>query len=272
MNVHLDRGAGPSNATTNFTRLRSLRVVVTGGTSGLGRALVRLLARHGSEVAFIARGAEGLRRTHALVPRAHAIAADVARKEDIAPAALQVTALLGGVDVLVNNASSLGPVPLALLGDTECEALELALATNVLGPFRLTRTLQGALAASARAGRGAVVVNVSSDAAVNAYATWGAYGASKAALRHLTHIWDEEARDDGIRFLSIDPGDMDTPLHALALPDADRATLKSPDDAAGAIALAIVAALPPPDEARGHAPSMPAFALRGDADVALGRA
>ena len=132
----------------------------------------------------------------------------MSRKEDIHPAALQVTGLLGGLDVLVNNASSLGPVPLALLGDTECEALELALATNVLGPFRLTRTLLGALAASAREGRGAVVLNVSSDAAVNAYAGWGAYGASKAAVAHMSRIWDEEARDDGIRFLSIDPGDM----------------------------------------------------------------
>jgi len=208
------------------------------------------------------------------VPHAHAIAADVSRKEDIHPAALQITALLGGLDVLVNNASSLGPVPLALLGDTPCEALELGLATNVLGPFRLTRALLGALSASARAGRGAVVVNVSSDAAVNPYAGWGAYGASKAALRHLTHIWDEEAKADGIRFLSIDPGDMDTPLHALALPDADRATLGSPEDAAEAMARAIVAALPQYDEARGHAAMRASHpsALRGDADVALGRA
>jgi NAD(P)-dependent dehydrogenase (short-subunit alcohol dehydrogenase family) len=258
----------------NFERLRGLRVAVTGGTSGLGRALVRLLARHGASVAFLARGSEGLERTRALVPHAHAIAADISRKEDIHPAALQITALLGGLDVLLNNASSLGPVPLAFLGDTQCEALELALATNLVGPFRLTRALLGALAASARAGRGAVVVNVSSDAAVNPYAGWGAYGASKAALRHLTHIWDEEAKADGIRFLSIDPGDMDTPLHALALPDADRATLGSPEDAAKAMTRAIVATLPALEEARGHAATRPShpFALRGDADVALGRA
>jgi len=274
MNVESIPGTVAVNATMNLARLRGLRVAVTGGTSGLGRALVRLFARHGASVAFLARGVEGLRRMQALVPDAHAIAADVSRKEDIHPAALQLTGLLGGLDVLVNNASSLGPVPLALLGDTECEALELALATNVLGPFRLTRALLGALAASAREGRGAVVVNVSSDAAVNAYAGWGAYGASKAALRHLTHIWDEEARDDGIHFLSIDPGDMDTPLHALAVPDAERATLGSPEAAAAAIARALVAALPPLEEARGHAShaQTPAFALRGDADVALGRA
>ncbi len=98
--------------------------------------------------------------------------------------------------------------------------------------------------ASARAERGAVVINITSDAAVTPYSGWGAYGASKAALRHLTAIWSEEARAEGISFLSIDPGDMDTPLHALAVPDADPTTLKRPDDAAVEIIGSLVAALP----------------------------
>jgi NAD(P)-dependent dehydrogenase (short-subunit alcohol dehydrogenase family) len=135
--------------------------------------------------------------------------------------------------VLVNNASSLGPAPLALLADTECEDFERALATNVLGPFRLTKALLGALSSSAREGRGSVVLNVSSDAALNPYAQWGAYGASKAALHHMSRIWNEELAAEGVRFLSLDPGDMDTPLHALALPDADPATLR-PEAAARA--------------------------------------
>jgi len=101
----------------------------------------------------------------------------VSRKEEIHPIAVQILGRLGGVDVLVNSASSLGPTPLALLGDTECEDFEQALATNVLGPFRLTKALLGALTASARKGRAAVVLNVSSDAAINAYPGWGAYGA-----------------------------------------------------------------------------------------------
>jgi NAD(P)-dependent dehydrogenase (short-subunit alcohol dehydrogenase family) len=107
----------------------------------------------------------------------------------------------------------------------------------------LSKALLGALAASARDGRGAVVVNVSSDAAVNAYPTWGAYSASKAALRHLTHIWDAELAGEGVRFISIDPGDMDTPMHAAAVPDADRSTLKQPGVAAGEIVDAIVHAI-----------------------------
>ena len=127
-------------------------------------------------------------------------------------------------------------MPLAPLADTECEELELALATNVVGPFRLTRTLLGTLAASARDGGHPLVINISSDAAVTPYPTWGAYGASKAALLHLTRIWDAELAAEGIRLVSVDPGDMDTPLHALAVPDADPATLKRPQVAAREIA------------------------------------
>lgn len=225
------------------TDLRRLRVAVTGGTSGLGLALVRLLTAMGARVAFVARGAEAVGRT-ARETGAQGIVGDVGRKEDIHPIALQVTAGLGGLDVLINNASSLGPVPLALLADTECEELEQALAVNLIGPFRLTKALFGALAASARQDRGAVVVNISSDAAVSAYAGWGAYSASKAGLRHLTAIWAKEARDDGVCFLSIDPSDMDTPLHALAVPDADPSTLKMPELSASEIVQAVLAALP----------------------------
>jgi NAD(P)-dependent dehydrogenase (short-subunit alcohol dehydrogenase family) len=212
--------------------LAGLRIAVTGGTSGLGLALVRALDRRGASVAFCARNPERVAQVMSSVPGAHGIVADVSRKENIHPLALQITALLGGLDVLVNNASSLGPVPLVPLADTECEDLQAALATNLLGPFRLTRALLGALAASAREGRGAVVVNVSSDAAVSAYPNWGAYSASKAALAHLTRIWQEELASEGIRFMAIDPGDMDTPMHALAVPDADRETLRRPEDAA----------------------------------------
>src|SRR5439155_14821716 len=87
-------------------------------------------------------------------------------------------------------------------------------------------------------------LNVSSDAAINAYSRWGAYGASKAALHHLSRTWNEELAAEGVRFLSLDPGDMDTPLHALAVPEADLATLKRPETAAREFIEAIVAALP----------------------------
>lgn len=240
------------NISSNFSSQTSgganpfdgLRVAVTGGTSGLGLALVRELLGRGARVAFVARTRERVETIARENTGAHGIAGDVASKDDIYPIALQVVGELGGLDVLVNNASDLGPVPLAMLSDTECEDLERAFATNVLGPFRLTKALMGALAASAREGRGAVVLNISSDAAVNAYPGWGAYGASKAALHHLSRIWGEEHAADGVRFLSLDPGDMDTPMHAAAIPDADPSTLKAPEQAARELADAIASALP----------------------------
>jgi len=228
------------------TDLKQLRVAVTGGTSGLGLALVRRLVARDTRVAFVARTARAVELI-AKETGAYGIVGDVGRKDDIYPIALQVTGNLGGLDALVNNASSLGPTPLAPLADTECEELEQALAVNLMGPFRLAKALFGALAASARDGRGAVVINISSDAAVNAYSGWGAYSASKAALRSLTAIWAEEAKAEGVAFLSLDPGDMDTPLHALAIPDADPASLKRPEDAAAEIVGALIAALPNSD-------------------------
>lgn len=240
MTRHLETDSSSEHS----NRLDGVRAVITGGTSGLGLSLLGELLRRGARVAFVARTRERVDAVARAYPGSHGIAGDVARKEDIHPIALQVAGNLGGLDVLVNNASSLGPVPLAPLADTECEDFELALATNVIGPFRLTRALLGALGASAREGRGSVVLNVSSDAAIHAYPMWGAYSASKAALHHMSRIWDEEIGVEGIRVLSLDPGDMDTPLHEAAAPGSDPATLERPETAAREIADAIAAALP----------------------------
>jgi NAD(P)-dependent dehydrogenase (short-subunit alcohol dehydrogenase family) len=229
--------------TNSLHALAGARVAITGGTSGLGLALVRELLHRGAQVAFVARGRARVERVIREHAGAHGIVGDISVKEDIHPIAIQIVGELGGVDVLVNNASALGPAPLKLLADTDCEELERALATNVLGPFRLTKALLGALSASAREHGGAVVLNVSSDAAVNAYPSWGAYGASKAALRHLSHIWDAELATEGVHVLSVDPGDMDTPFHALAVPDADAATMKRPEVAARELVDAIALAL-----------------------------
>jgi NAD(P)-dependent dehydrogenase (short-subunit alcohol dehydrogenase family) len=216
--------------------LKGLRVAVTGGTSGLGLGLVREIVARGGHVAFVARRRQRVEQVMRESAGTHGIVGDVSKKEEVHPIATQILGMLGGLDVLINNASDLGPVPLALLADTECEELERAIATNLLGPFRLTKTLLGALTASAREGRGAVILNVSSDAAINPYPGWGAYGASKAALHHLSRIWNEELSAAGVTFLSIDPGDMDTPLHAMAVPDADRSQLKHPESAARELA------------------------------------
>jgi NAD(P)-dependent dehydrogenase (short-subunit alcohol dehydrogenase family) len=221
-----------------------LRVAVTGGTSGLGLALVRELSARSARVAFVARTRNRVEQVARDLTGTFGVVGDVSLKGDTYPVATQLLGNLGGLDVLLNNASDLGPVPLALLADTDCEDLERSVATNLVGPFRLTKAVLGALAASSREGRGGVVVNVSSDAAVNPYSRWGAYGVSKAALRHLTAVWGAELAPEGIRFLSIDPGDMDTPLHAAAVPDADPRELKRPEAAAEEVLEAIAAALP----------------------------
>lgn len=212
--------------------LSGLRVAVTGGTSGLGLALVEGLHARGADVSFVARTESRVKDVQLRFPGTHGIAADVSAKEQTHPTAMRITAALGGLDVLIHNASTLGPTPLELLADTDCEDLEQALATNVVGPFRLTKALLGALTGSARDGRSPLVIHVTSDAAVNAYPTWGAYGASKAAFAHLGRIWNEELAVHGVEVLTIDPGDMDTPMHAAAVPDADRTSLERPQDSA----------------------------------------
>lgn len=205
------------------------RIVITGAGQGLGRALALALAERGARLALVARTRSALEGVAAEVAarggEAHVVPGDVGDKEAIHRIAGQAMAALGGVDAIVHAASTLGHVPLRALADTDCEALERALAVNVLGPFRLTRALLGPLT---RGGDG-VVVMVSSDAAVEAYPTWGAYGASKAALDHLARIWSAELDGHGVRVLVVDPGEMDTAMHADAMPDADRATLAAPE-------------------------------------------
>src|SRR5689334_12134569 len=110
---------------------KGLRVAVTGGTSGLGLAFVKELVARGARVAFIARSREGVERVARMHPGTHGIVGDISKKSDIYPIAMQVVGELGGLDVLINNASDLGPTPLALLGDTDCEDLERAMATNL---------------------------------------------------------------------------------------------------------------------------------------------
>jgi NAD(P)-dependent dehydrogenase (short-subunit alcohol dehydrogenase family) len=217
-----------------------LRVALTGGTSGLGLALLRALRERGAQVAFIARDAERVARIAAAHPGSRGIAGDVSDKQQTHGLALQLASAFGGIDLLIHNAAALGPVATPL-ADTECEDLGAVLDTNLMGPFRLTKALLGSLSAAARDGRPARVLFIGSECATEAYARWGAYSASKAAARLLARIWDQELQPAGIRVLEHDPGNMDTPMHARALPDTDPATLKRPSQSAAEI-LALLAA------------------------------
>jgi len=215
--------------------LRGAGAIVTGGSRGLGASLGSALAARGARVVLVARERGPLEETVARIRaaggEAHALAEDIGDKTAIHRIAGAAAALVGPIDLLVHNASTLGPVPLRLLLDTDCEDLERTLAVNLVGPFRLTKAVAGPMVLR---GRG-TVVHVSSDAATSAYPRWGAYGVSKAALLHLNAIWAAELEGTGVRFLSVDPGEMNTKMHADAIPDADPATLADPADVAARI-------------------------------------
>jgi len=229
--------------------------LVTGASRGLGRALAEVLAAKGARVALVAREAGPLEDVVATIRGnggiAHAIAGDISDKRAIHRIAGQATGLVGDIGLAIHNASTLGPTPLRVLLDTECEDLELVLQTNLVGPFRLTKILAGAMAL-----RGAgTIVHVSSDAAVEPYPTWGAYGISKAAQDHLSRILAAELEGTGVRILAVDPGEMDTVMHAAAIPDADRATLARPTD----VAARIVQMIEHPDRAPSGARLTPSW-------------
>jgi NAD(P)-dependent dehydrogenase (short-subunit alcohol dehydrogenase family) len=230
--------------------LKDARILVTGASRGLGRALSAALAREGADVVLVARREEALNDAvgsiRASGGRAHAIAADVGEADAAARIAGAASAMVGPIDVVIHNASTLGPVPLRLLADTTDAQIDDALRVNLLAPFRLTRAVVGSMV---QRGRG-VIVHVSSDAGVEAYPTWGAYGASKAALDHLSRTWAAELEGTGVRVFSVDPGEMDTDMHADAIPDADRSTLARPDDVAARIVRAIADASVAPSGAR----------------------
>jgi NAD(P)-dependent dehydrogenase (short-subunit alcohol dehydrogenase family) len=203
--------------------------LVTGASRGLGAALARALAARGTRVVLVARGAAELEAVAASIREqggeAHAVAADVWDKHAVHALAATASELVGPIELLVNNASELGPTPLRLLFDTDCETLEHVLEVNVVGPFRLAKALGGSMALR---GRG-TIVNVSSDAAVEPYAGWGAYSASKAALDQLGRVLAVELAEHGVRVLGVDPGEMDTAMHRAALPEVDPATLTAPE-------------------------------------------
>ncbi len=210
-------------------------VLVTGASRGLGRALAEQLAAAGARVVLVARSQSELEQAaqsiRAAGGEAHALAYDVGRKEDIYPLAGAAAALVGPIDLLIHNASNLGPTPLRLLLDTDCEDLSRVLETNLLGPFRMSKAIAGSMALR----KTGCIVHISSDASVNAYQHWGAYSVSKAALDHLSRLWAAELAERGVRVLSIDPGEMDTQMHRAALPDADPQALAQPAQVAARI-------------------------------------
>ena len=213
-------------------RLEGKVALITGASRGLGRALALAYAAEGADLIINARAQsagdlDSVRRSAERAgARVLAVTADVSDRADVERLAATALARFGRVDVLVNNASALGPTPMPYLSDYPPDAWEDVLRTNVTGPFLLTRALAGQMIARG----GGVIVNVSSDAGVVGYPTWGAYGVSKAALDHLTRTWAAELEGTGVRIVSVDPGSMDTAMHRAAEPDEDPAQWARPED------------------------------------------
>ncbi|WP_369270151.1 SDR family NAD(P)-dependent oxidoreductase [Streptomyces sp. R11] len=190
--------------------------IITGASKGLGRALAEALAARDWDLVLDARTAEvlqeaaaGLRSYGTRVKAVPGDVTDAGHRAELVAAAWQ----LGGIDLLVSNASALGAEPLVRLDELPLEGLRRALEVNVVAALGLVQEALPLLRAS---GTGAVIT-VSSDAAAEAYETWGGYGASKAALDHLAAVLGEE--EAGLRIWAVDPGDMATDLYAAAVPD-----------------------------------------------------
>jgi NAD(P)-dependent dehydrogenase (short-subunit alcohol dehydrogenase family) len=210
--------------------------LITGASRGLGLALARALAERGWRLVIDARGAAGLeaaRRELAALTDVTAIAGDVG--DDSHRAAL-VDAAGGHIDVLVNNASILGPSPQPALADYPLATLEDVVRVNVLAPLALVQAALPSLQSGAR------VVNVTSDAAVEAYEGWGGYGSSKAMLDHLTRVLAVE--QPALQVYAFDPGDMNTTLHQAAFPGEDISDRPPPEDSVPALLELIEGELP----------------------------
>ena len=205
--------------------------LITGASDGLGRALATELATRGWELIVDARRDDRLARVAADISartRVTAIAGDVADGEHRRSLIAQVQRL-GRLDLLVNNASTLGPTPLRPLPQLSTADLARILQVNVLAPFALTRALLPALATTPPG----IVIDISSDAAVEHYPSWGGYGASKAALEHLTATFALEVPQ--IAWYAVDPGDMRTQLQQAAFPGEDISDRRAPADVVPAL-------------------------------------
>jgi len=208
-------------------------VLITGASRGLGTALAREWARRGAALLLTARGAQALNALAKELSRVTDVLAEpIDATDDRAMAAFVQTAIstFGRIDVLVNNASTLGGSPMPKLEDLGAPAFFEVMDVNARAPLAIAQRVLPHM----RARGSGSIVNVTSDAAVNAYAGWGGYGASKAALEHLSRILAAELYGTGIRVLVLDPGNMDTQMHRDAEPGEDLSSLAKPEDVAPA--------------------------------------
>lgn len=213
--------------------------LITGASRGLGLALARRLADQGWSLVIDARGPEALEAAHAELSgktQVVAVAGDVAgatHRRRLIDAAAEV----GGLDLLVNNASILGPSPQPLLRDYPLDDLRAVYEVNVVAPVALTQLALPLLGES-----GGTVINITSDAGVEGYEGWGGYGSSKAALEQVSRVL--AAEEDAVSVYWVDPGDMNTQMHQEAFPGEDISDRPPPEDSVPGL-LELIATRPP---------------------------
>ena len=202
--------------------------LVTGASRGLGRALATALNDRGWHLVVDGRDADRLARTVADLPRPDLVTAVPGDIADARHRSALSAAAGPQLDLLVNNASDLGPSPMPRLADFRPEELERVLRVNAVAPLAVVQAVLPALRSA-----GGRVLNVSSDAAVEAYAGWGGYGASKAALDQLTAVLAVEHPE--LRIFAVDPGDMATDMHKAAFPGEDISDRPAPESVVPAL-------------------------------------
>jgi NAD(P)-dependent dehydrogenase (short-subunit alcohol dehydrogenase family) len=216
-----------------MNRLKGKYTLITGASQGLGRQLAIDYAREGAAgVALVARSVERLNevrdRIQEVAPQTKllVITADLTLQEDIERVvATTLSEFNGRLDVLVNNASSIGPSPMPYLIDYPLEDFRNVINTNLIAPFLLIKKALPAMIEN-----GGSIINVTSDAGVTGYPGWGAYGISKFSIEGMSQTWAAELEDSGVRVNWVDPGDMNTAMHRAAEPDEDPSQWANPAD------------------------------------------
>jgi NAD(P)-dependent dehydrogenase (short-subunit alcohol dehydrogenase family) len=204
-------------------------VMITGASKGLGRALTLSFAKEGAKLTICSRSAKGLltvkKEAENLGAEVLAVTADISKSRDVERFVAMTEEAYGHIDVLINNASILGPSPMPMLLDYPEEDFAEVLRVNAVSPFLVTRrVIPGMLERNEGS-----IINVTSEAGHTGYAGWGAYGISKFAVEGLTQTWADELSETNVRVNMVDPGEMDTEMHQLAVPNCDY-PLAKPED------------------------------------------
>jgi NAD(P)-dependent dehydrogenase (short-subunit alcohol dehydrogenase family) len=212
-----------------ITYMNKKVVMITGASKGLGRALTLAFAKEGARLAICSRSQESLRivkeRAEKLGALVLAVTADISKSRDVERFIAMTEEAFGQIDVLINNASILGPSPIPMLLDYPEEDFAEVLQVNAVSPFLVTRrVIPGMLERNEGS-----IINVTSEAGHTGYAGWGAYGISKFAVEGLTQTWADELSETNVRVNMVDPGEMDTDMHQLAVPNCDY-PLAKPED------------------------------------------